>query len=306
MAEEENAHAESISSQVFELMQEKISKSEDATFLIKFFGTLTDIGYLSADAFEKTLTQLLDIHEKSHKQSNYFLHLALVGYVFGSKALKDSTIKKRLETHIQAAAQAKDIEKSDSFESCIDQLWSIITSCDKEETLVENKIYDLYLRPNQEYIQELTGKNHHKILSLPDIRFEQEAKFFKAPDYFQLFSERCVASSDIATYALARDLVRSVLLAFSDNAYFACQRLTTLQNVPCLPYLIFDVILDEVLREPTPIKRPVYFSSICATMINEFTKNGEFEFGPSVGEALQIIFGTGDVADTSTQGQQFK
>jgi hypothetical protein len=121
-----------------------------------------------------------------------------------------------------------------------------------------------------------------------------------------LFSERCVANSDIATYALARDLVRSVLLAFADNAYFACQRLTALQNVPCLPYLLFDVILDEVLREPTPAKRPVYFSSICATMINEFTKNGEFEFGPSVGEALQIIFGTGDVADTSTQGQQFK
>ena len=68
------------------------------------------------------------------------------------------------------------------------------------------------------------------------------------------------------------------------------------QGVPLLANMIFEVIFDEVLRLPTPSEKTIYFSSICVTMVKEFTRDEEFEFGPIVGEALQMIFGSGDGA----------
>jgi len=74
-----------------------------------------------------------------------------------------------------------------------------------------------------------------------------------------------------------------------------------------LPYLIFDVVFDEIFRFSPDNKnqKTIFYSSICVTLVKEFTKDKVFEFGPCVGEALQTIFGNEDTSGDS-QGSQSK
>lgn len=48
MAAEESEHTQNIVAEMFELFNEKLNLCEDASSIMKFFGALTDTGYLSA------------------------------------------------------------------------------------------------------------------------------------------------------------------------------------------------------------------------------------------------------------------
>jgi hypothetical protein len=277
--------------------------------LIKFFGALADCGYLNITTFENTLKQLLDLHTKAisiSSDNDYFLNLALVGYFFGRRRVRENVqegsrpeIESILETHIQNRPNTTDdynVFKATEFESSISQLWSAIILSYKDNILLESKLHDLYLRPSKTFRQELESKGIPQISSLPSVTVDSALPYYKSPGCFELFADRCIEQSDKGSYAITRDLLRSTMLAFQDNPYFACQKLSALQRVPLLANMIFDVIFDEVLRLPTPSKKTIYYSSICVTMVKEFTRDEEFEFGPVVGEALQMIFGSGDGA----------
>jgi len=319
MAEEEHENVSEIVKEAFSLLCDKINEGSDATLLMKFFGALADSGYLTATAFEQLLKNLLEFHSKAveqNKENDYFLNLALAGYYFGRRSVRDNVeqgkrpeIETILETHINnrpTRTNEYNVFKSVEFESGISQMWSAILLSYKDNILFESKLYDLYLRPSRDYIKELEEKNISKIESLPEFKISGNIPFYKSPGCFELFGDRCTEASncDKATYAISRDLLRSTLLAFQGNPFFTCQKLCGVKNVPMLANLIFDVIFDELLRLPISSKKSIYYASICVTMVKEFTREDAFEFGPVVGEALQLIFGSGDhvEAGVSTQG----
>lgn len=306
MAVEENEHTVNIVNQVFTMLNEKISLNEDATLIIKFFGALADTGYLSILAMDKLLKQILEFSTKAAEKSqynDYFLNLALIGYMFSARVFRENAgvgntpeIENLLETHVQnrkaTLEQAGQTDKSDTM---IELYWKAIKlSLDSNQVdqPLEEKVYSVYLRPSPEFCQELNTKEISAIDSLPDLALEGELPQLKLQGYFGLFAQRFINQVDIVFYAVARDLVKSVLIAFADNSYFACQRLIELKTIPLLPYLICDCIMEEILRVPEPIKRVVVFSSICVTMSKEFTvEGGSFNFGPAIGETIQLIFG---------------
>lgn len=264
----------------------------------------------------KLLKQLLEFHEKAieeSRQNDYFLHLALLGYLFSRRAIRQEAgegvtpeIETLLENHVVNRIKIQEeLGNSKQSESMIELFWTAIKmSADSNQIVstLEDKIYSIYLRPSAEFCQELISKNIPQINSLPDISITEKLPLVKIQGYFELFAQRFIDQSDKVFYTVARDLVKSVLLAFADNSYFACQRLIGLQNIPLLPYLICDCIIEEILRLPTPAKRVIYFSSICVTMVKEFTAEGNnFEFGPAIGEAIQIIFGVENVGEAEAK-----
>lgn len=306
MAEDKPEVVAGMVNEVFNQMVAKINKGDNVNPIIKFLAALADCGYLNIDTFSVFLKSLLDLHSKAFNEANdndYFLNLALIGYLYGRRVIRENVeegkrpeIETILENHINARPKNTDeynVFKSVEFESAINLLWSAITYSYKDNVLLEEKIYGLYIKPSKTYSETLN--------SLPEITISGKLPYYRSPSYFELFAERCMENSDKGTYVIARDLLRDTLLAYQDNPYFACQKLTSMTSIPMLPYLIFDVIFDEVLRFPTPTKKTIYYSSICVTMVKEFTKEDEFEFGPVVGEALQSIFSTGDDVSNNTQ-----
>ncbi|CAI2386618.1 unnamed protein product [Moneuplotes crassus] len=306
MAVEENEHTVNIVNQVFTMLNEKISLNEDVSLIIKFFGALADTGYLSVLAMDKLLKQMLEFSAKSAEQSqsnDYFLNLALIGYMFSVRVFRENAgagntpeIESLLETHVQKRkADLEQAGQTDKSDTMIELYWKAIKlSLDSNQVAqsLEENIYSVYLRPSPEFCQELDTKEISAIDSLSDLTIEGELPQLKLQGYFGLFSQRFINQVDIVFYAVARDLVKSVLIAFADNSYFACQRLIELKTIPLLSYLICDCIMEEILRVPEPIKRVIVFSSICVTMSKEFTvEGGSFNFGPAIGETIQLIFG---------------
>ena len=319
MAAQEHEHTSNIVNQIFEMFNEKINMNEDATLLIKFFGALTDTGYLNASCMENLIKQLLELNTKALEESrknDYFLNLALYGYLFARRAVRKEAgpgtvpeVEGLLDTHVQNRLKIQsEMNGTTDPDSVIDLLWDSIKQSegnDDTELALENKIYKIYLRPSKEFIQELSNQEIAQVTSLPDIKIISKLPFLSIGRYFELFAQRSIDESDRISYAVSRDLVKSVLLAFADNSYFACQRLVALQGIPLLAYVICDCILEEILKLPAPSKRVIFFSSICVTMMKEFTSDqNQFELGPAIGEAIQMIFGVGSIEQASNDDKK--
>jgi hypothetical protein len=277
MAAEEHENVTEIVKEVFALLNQKISQGSDATLLMKFFGALADTGYLSVNVFEAMIKELLEIHAKvveENKENDYFLNLALVGYFFGRRPVRENTqegskpeIEIVLERFIQSRPVSKDeynVFKSVTFDSEISMFWNTIMLSYKDNILLESKIYDVYLRPSRKYREEVAEKSTYQIIELPAFSTLSKAPFYKSPGCFELFSSKCLSSEhcDKGSYTISRDLIRSTMLAFQGNPFFACQKLCSFSTVPMLPYLIFDVIFDELFRLPNSSKKTIYYSSI--------------------------------------------
>lgn len=306
MAAEESENVADIVKEVFSVFSNKIEKGEDATAIVKFLGALADTGYLEISVFETMIRQLLDLHSKAvaqNKENDYFLNLALTGYCFGRRRVVANTaagakheIEQILEQNVKSrtkTAEDYNVFRALEFETPISLLWDSIALSYQDNTTFDSKLYSIYLLPSGTYIEDLGSKSIPSLTSLPALE-PNNLPFQKSPGCFELFASRCIAQTDKATYALSRDLIHSTLLAFQQNPYFACQRLASMPNIENLAYLIFDVLFDEIFRLPEPSQRPIYYASICATLVKEFSEEGRFEFGPVVGEGLQAIFSTGD------------
>ena len=309
----QNEHAQSIFNAIFEDYWQRISRGEDCIISTKFIAACVDWGYLDAKPYFEFLKQLLNEQAKQ-PSSDYYLEIVIHGYLFARRRIIEENLE--IENDIQSALDSRVYDQNESFvfksvqyDSSIDQLWDALKSTMHDEQggdyeLFESKIYNLYIRPSKTYRQELLGQNCNPITQLQNVNFGTQ-KNYKWPRQFSLFAERWIEAYDKASYALARDLCRHILISFKECQFYACQRLTNLQNIPLLANLVFDVIFDELLRlgPSGSAHKTILYSSLSVTLVNEFNRESIFDFGPCVGEALQTIFGE---SDTSSQNYQSK
>lgn len=200
MANEKHEYVVDIINEVFDLFVQSINKGEDVNIVMKFIAALADTGLLSISAFENLLEQLLGLHLAAIKENNdndYFLNLAVVGYVFGRRLIRENVdpdskpeIELTIERYLKQRPKTTDdyyVFKSRSFESSIDQLWSAVAYSYVDGVPLEKKIYSLYLIPSDEFIIKL---NCEQISTLPDISIESRFPYYKAPFCFELFADK--------------------------------------------------------------------------------------------------------------------
>lgn len=169
MANEKHEYVVDIVNEVFNLFVQSINKGEDVNIPMKFIAALADTGLLSISAFENLLQQILELHQNAIKESNdndYFLHLAIVGYVFGRRLIRENVdpdskpeIELIIERYLKQRPKTTDdyyVFKSRSFESSIEQLWSAVGYSYTDGVPLEKKIYSLYIIPSDEYIIKLS------------------------------------------------------------------------------------------------------------------------------------------------------
>ena len=140
MANEKHEYVVDIINEVFNAFVQNINRGEDVNIVMKFIATLADTGLVTIDAFENLLRQLLEIHSNAIKEQNdndYFLHLAVVGYVFGRRLIRENVdpdskpeIELTIEKYLKQRPKTTDdyyVFKSWTFEASIDQLWSAVS-----------------------------------------------------------------------------------------------------------------------------------------------------------------------------------
>lgn len=93
MANEQQEHVANIVYEIYRELVIRINRGDDVNIAMKFIAACADAGLLHIQAFESLIKQLLTFHAKAieeDKENDYFLHLAIIGYIFGRRLIREN------------------------------------------------------------------------------------------------------------------------------------------------------------------------------------------------------------------------